>query len=374
MSYLSLLNKYFPTAHYLEMSHAGVDISSSSVHVAELIRTSRGLKLKYCDEEVLDSPILPNEPLLSNKNLTEVLKKVQKKYKLKFVEVSIPEEKAYLFTIEIVNGSKEEIRNRIEMHLEENVPISLEDAVFDYHRIKKNESTGMQFLAVSVVPLSVINEYTELFESCGMFPVSFLIENQALSRSIVKKGDRENYIIVNVGHKSTVLSVVNDESVQFTSTINLGSEDFTDAIMKKMSLDRENAITVKYEKGFSRDKENEPVSDALIGTAGILVDEIKKVFMYWNGINNFKSYGDNLSNSQKGPVGSSVGVKKILIAGKEAGIAGFRDFLAIALKTPVEVANVWTNIMSFEDDIPEISMKESLGYGIAFGLALLKDQ
>lgn len=374
MSYLSLLNKYFPTAHYLEMSHAGVDISSSSVHVAELIRTSRGLKLKYCDEEVLDSPILPNEPLLSNKNLTEVLKKVQKKYKLKFVEVSIPEEKAYLFTIEIVNGSKEEIRNRIEMHLEENVPISLEDAVFDYHRIKKNESTGMQFLAVSVVPLSVINEYTELFESCGMFPVSFLIENQALSRSIVKKGDRENYIIVNVGHKSTVLSVVNDESVQFTSTINLGSEDFTDAIMKKMSLDRENAITVKYEKGFSRDKENEPVSDALIGTAGILVDEIKKVFMYWNGINNFKSYGDNLSNSQKGPVDSSVGVKKILIAGKEAGIAGFRDFLAIALKTPVEVANVWTNIMSFEDDIPEISMKESLGYGIAFGLALLKDQ
>jgi type IV pilus assembly protein PilM len=374
MSHLDFLNKYFPTPHYLEMSHAGVDISSSSVHVSELIRTSKGLRLKYCAEENLASPILPNESLISNKNLIEVMKNIQKKYKLKFVEVSIPEEKAYLFTIEVVDGTKEEIRNRIEMHLEENVPISIDDAVFDYHRIKKNENTGMQFLAVSVVPTVVINEYIELFESCGMFPISFLIENQALSRAIVKRGDRENYLIINVGHKSTVLSIVNDETVQFTSTITLGSEDFTNAVMQATSFDKDQSSVLKYEKGFSRDKENEVISNALIGTANILVSEIRKVLMYWNGMNSSKIIENSISELSRQVPQSSVGVKKVLIAGKEAGISGFRDFLAISLKTPVEIANVWTNILSFEDSIPDISMKESLSYGVSFGLALLKDQ
>ena len=373
MNSLELFNKYFPTPRFLEMSHAGVDISSAMVRMVKLSRTAKGLKLNCYAAEKLDSPILPNQSLLSHKNLLDSLKKIQKEHELKFVEVSIPEEKSYLFTIEVVDGTKEEIRTRIEMHIEENVPIALSDAVFDYHRIKKNEKTGMQFLAVSVVPSAVIDEYITLFESCGMTPISFLIENQALSRAIIKKGDRENYLIVNVSYKNTVLSVVNDEAVQFTSTISLGSEDFTVAVANKLAIDRDRALTLKYEKGFSREKDNEAVSTALVETASILVEEIKKVFVYWNSINNFKAPKEDVfSISSTAPV--FVGVEKILVAGREAGITGFRDFLAISLKTPVEVANVWTNIMSFENEVPEIPMKESLGYGTAFGLALLKDQ
>ena len=367
MSYLESFNKYFPTPHYLEMSHAGVDISSSMVRMAEMVRTSKGLKLRSYAEEKLESTILPSQSLLSNKNLIEVLKKIQKEHNLKFVEVSIPEEKGYLFTIEVLDGTKEEIRTRIEMHIEENVPISIDDAVFDYHRIKKNNKTGMQFLAVSVVPIGVIEDYIALFESCNMIPISFLIENQALSRAIIKKGDKDNYLIVNVSHKNTILSIVSDEAVQFTSTVAMGSEDFTNAIAAKLSIEKEQARILKYEKGFSRDKDNESVSNALIETFGVLVEEIKKIFIYWNSINSFKNIkGEDTANL--------VGVKKVLIAGKEAGIIGFRDFLAISLKIPVSVANVWTNIMSFEDEVPDISMRESLSYGTAFGLATLKDQ
>ena len=373
MSYLELFNKYFPTPKFLEMSHAGIDISSSSVRMAKMTRTSGGLRLQSHAEERLESPLLPNQPLLSNKNLIDVLKKIQKEHDLKFVEVSIPEEKSYLFTIEVVDGTKDEIRTRIEMHIEENVPIALSDAVFDYHRIKKNEKTGMQFLAVSVVPSAIISEYIALFESCNMIPISFLIENQALSRAIIKGGDRENYLIVNISHKNTVISVVNDGAVQFTSTLSLGSEDFTDSIINKVGIDKESARAVKYSKGFSRDKDNEIVSSALMGTAGVLVEEIKKVFVYWNSVNDFKGTKDDIFYPDFTPE-SFIGVKKVLIAGRESGIPGFRDFLAIAIKTPVEVANVWTNIMSFETDIPEIPMKESLGFGTAFGLALLKNQ
>ena len=136
---------------------------------------------------------------------------------------------------------------------------------------------------------------------------------------------------------------------------------------------------MKYEKGFSREENNKDASSALIETANILVEEIKKVFVYWNSINNFNNIKGNSLNpinvvETSDAEASLIGVKKVLIAGREAGIIGFRDFLAISLKIPVEIANVWINILSLEDDVPEISMKESLSYGTAFGLALLKDQ
>ena len=213
MSYVDLFNRYFPTPHYLEMPHAGIDISSASVRMAALSRTSGGLKIKDYAEEKLSSPILPGQALLSHKNLVEVLKKMQKEHNLKFVEVSIPEEKSYLFTLDVLDGTKEELRTRIEMHIEENVPISLDDAVFDYHRISKNQKTGMQFVAVSVVSVGVINEVVLLVGTWGMIPISFLLEKQAFARAIVKKGGRETHLIVNIGHKNTVVSLVKDVAV-----------------------------------------------------------------------------------------------------------------------------------------------------------------
>lgn len=373
MSYYSFFNKYFPVPHFLEMSHAGVDISSGAIRVVELIRTGRGLRLRKCIEEKLETPIAPNDSLLQRVDVVNILKKIKKENNLKFVEVSIPEEKSYLFTIEVVDGTKDEIRTRIEMHIEENVPISLDEAVFDYHRITKNEKTGMQFLAVSVVPKTVINEYIALFESCGMLPISFLIENQALSRAIIKKGDRNSYLIVNITHKNTVISIVNDEAVQFTSTIPMGSEDFTTSIMNSLSVDRDSALFSKFDKGFSREKENESVSSTLMATASVLISEIKKVSVYWNSLNSFKEPQNSIVIFEEGK-NIDFGVEKIILAGQEASVPGLKDYLSISLKTPVSVANVWTNIFSFENEIPEISMKDSLSYGTAFGLALLKDQ
>ena len=373
MLHLGLFNKYFPIPHFLEMSHSGVHINSTSVHAAEILRTSKGFKLRTYAEEELETPILINQSLLGHKNLIDVLKRIQRKNNLKFVEVSIPEEKSYLFTIDVLDGTNEQIRNRIEMHLEENVPISIDDSIFDYHIIKVDKKNRMLFLAVFVVPQVIIEEYISLFELCNMVPVSFLIENQALAKAVIKRGDKENYLIVNISHGSTVLSIVSDESVRFTSTVSMGSEDLTIAISDRLLIDTNQARFLKYEKGFSKEKDNEDVSKALIEKTSILIEEINKVFTYWNGMNSFKNIKIGNPDADPNITPDSAVVKKILIAGKEAGIIGFKDFLATSLKIPVEVVNVWINIASIENDIPEISMKESLGYGTAFGLALLKD-
>jgi len=352
--------RHFPTPKYMAMPHVGVDISTNSIRYLELIRKPYGLALgKYGIQEI-PTPVSFNEPFVANKDLVAALKKIQRANKFTFVEVSIPEDKSYLFTTEVPAGDPEIIRSHIEFHLEENVPISLADAVFDYHIIHQDNKKGVDFASVSVVPQQIIDQYIELFEAAGMTPVSFLIVIQALTKAIIIEDDPSMYLVVHIGDKKTVLSIVSEGSVQFTSTVAVGGDDFTNAIAKEYSISFEEAEKMKKDKGFTRTTENTTFFMLLINAVSALRDEIQKAYMYW------------LSHIEKSGKDMSIPLK-VILAGRDASIIGFRDYMSLSLKVPVELANVWVNVLSFENEIPPIEYLESLDYATVVGLALPKN-
>lgn len=343
------------------MPHVGFDISSNAIRWTELLKSPAGLKLGRFGTFELSKPVIFNETLSQNQDLILALKKLKKDNNFDFVEISIPEEKAYLFTTEIPSGDPEAVRSHIEFHLEENVPVSLADAIFDYHIIKKENKKGTDFASVSVVPRNVIEDYTELFEKCGMTPVSFLIENQAITRAIIPSEDLGMYLVVNIGKTKTVLSVVSDQAVQFTSTVNIGGNDFVAAIAKDHSVTKEQAEKLIRDKGFVRTEDNNNFFMSLVNVASALRDEIQRVYMYW------LSHVDKTGKDASAPF-------KVLLTGRDSSIIGFREYMALSLKIPVDLANVWVNVLSFDNDIPPIEHLDSLNYATAIGLALPKSR
>jgi Tfp pilus assembly PilM family ATPase len=397
MSLKNWITLHVPTPRYMSMSHVGVDISPTCIHIAEINHKGSHLELGKYGVYPLKSPINYTEPLISNQELVEGLKELQKKFHLDFVEVSIPEELAYIFTTEVPQGGIETQKNHIELHLEENVPLTLADAVYDFHIIEKlntpiqsaantpiaSESTlspsttdtiaqvgkqdaHMVSVSVSVVPRNIIDQYIELFETANMTPVSFLVENQALSKSIIKAGsvtarDMATKLIVHVGDRKSVLSVVSKGSVHFTSTVNIGSEDFTSAIMKEFNVSREEAIRMKTEKGTNQDNQN-TIFMSLINTASVLKDEIDHIVLYWQS--HISKY-DQLNERAIGGV---------ILSGQDALINGFKDYIHATVRLPVETANVWSNIYDLNKRIPHIQYIDSLDYAVAIGLALPRIQ
>ncbi len=343
----------------MSMAHVGIDITPTSIRYLELLKSHKGLKLGKFGTQDLPISKTQYENPLSNPEVVTALKKIQRAHKLNFVEVSIPEEKAYLFTAEVPSGDSEIVRSHIEFHLEENVPIALADAVIDYCIIKKNSRKGTDFASVSVVPRQVVEEYIKLFEQCGMTPVSFLIENQALARAIIKEEDSSTYLVVNIGSKKTVLSIVSENAAQFTSTVNIGGDDFTNAIMKENNISKEQAEILKKEKGFTRNSENKEFFMSLANVVSALRDEIQRVCTYW--LSHVDKNGKDVSASFK-----------IILTGRESSIIGLREYLALTLKMPVELANVWVNVLSFDNEIPPIEYLDSLNYATVVGLALPK--
>ena len=250
MRFSEKLLSYFPTPYFLDMPHVGLDITSTSIRFLELIKVPGHLKIGKYGIHPLSNPIVFDASLLGNKELEDALTQIQRTQKITFVEVSIPEVASYLYTTEVPMGDESSIRANIEMHLEENVPLTLTEAIFEYFPIREDHRNSMVTVAVSVVPYQIVRDYTLLLQKSGMTPVSFLIEDQALSRAVVDYDDKDAYLIVQISEKRTVLSIVSDHAVQFTSSIPIGSIDFTESLMREYKISREESEAMKKDPEY----------------------------------------------------------------------------------------------------------------------------
>jgi Tfp pilus assembly PilM family ATPase len=88
-----------------------------------------------------------------------------------------------------------------------------------------------------------------------------------------------------------------------------------------------------------------------------LRDEINRHFVYWHTHED----EDGIKNPP---------IKKILLCGGDSNLVGLPDYLSVTMKTEVEMANVWCNILNTEEYIPSIDFKDALSFAASLGLAL----
>jgi len=360
------LRTYFPTPYFLDMSHVGLDITPSSVKYIELIKAPGHLKISKYGSEPLPKHLIFDESLANNKDLQDALTRIQRTQKISFVEVSIPEVKSYLYTTDVPAGDDAGMRANIEMHLEENVPLTLAEAIFEYFPIRTDKKTGMITVAVSVVPYQIVRDYTVILEKSGMTPISFLIENQALSRAVINYDDTAAYLLLQISDKRTVLSIVSDHALQFTSSVPLGSADFTDGLMREYSISKDEAEKMKADPQYENmDLDDNKVFAGMINGFSAIKDETQRVIVYWQSFQDkMKSSGDT----------SIPMIKKIILSGHDALLPGLKEYLATSLNVEVEVANVWQNVLNLKDIVPDIKFNDSLDFATAIGLALPKNR
>ena len=353
---LNKLLKIFPTPKILAMPSVAIEITPEAVRFIELIANGSSLSVgKYGERAITLSGSEDDFP--QDPSVSEALSEIKQKYKLSLVTISLPEEKAYIFSTEVPALSPREIRAGLELKLEEYVPIPPREAVFDYQVIGNNPENGHVRVSVAVVPHLVVSRYVELLASVGLVPISFDISAQAAADALIKKGDDSPSILVNVGRSSTRLSLVSRRAVHFSSLVNAGGSAMPEAIKKSFKNSDADAEKKKWERGISRKKEDAEIFFALANTLSVLKDEIEKLVGYWDA--HFDRYSDT---KQK--------IEKVVVYGSEAGIPGLPEYLEASLSVRVEVGDVWKNVFSFDSYIPPLSRKESLAYASVVGLSL----
>jgi type IV pilus assembly protein PilM len=353
----SLFYKFFPVPKYMEMHAVGIDLSEVSLRFAELTSRGRAFDLGDYGEYPVPPGVISLGRIQDADSLRELLRKVKKEHQIKFARVSLPESYVYHAEMEIAKVKKKELRESIELQLEEYVPLKASEVFFDYDIAETSKQRpGILTAVVSVVPKEIVLSYTEVFASVGLTLLSVEVDASALSRAVISEGDPGTFMIIDMGRVKTGVYVIHGGLVRFASDIEIGGRSVVSALEKNLSVSTNEALAWK-ERCYGEEPLPEEVKKTLVVVFSDIVEEINKHFIYWH------TYKD-----KNGAVREKV--EKIILAGTESRLFGFQNYLSGGLHVPVDMANIWTNIFSFDEHIPKIGYRESLRFGTAIGLAL----
>ena len=309
----------FPPPAYINLPHAGIDISETAIRCIELRKSAhRGgwVVAKYASLElpmgIIDAGFVKDEIAL-----TAAIAEISKKLSVYKVRASLPEEKTYLFRTAIPSHNPREIAQNIESKLEENVPLTADKAIFNFQFIQ--QPTAPVSVSVAVVPSKVVEVYLRAFKAAGISVFGFDTKARAMASAVVPQDSDETVLVIYGTSVANVYSkvdacIVYRGVVCFSSTITI-QNDIQEDLLKGMR----NIITYWFEHG-----------EALEGKSSV---------------DRFVVSGDVfLFNAVKA--------------------------ISSQLAIPCTAANVWTNAFTAGKYAPPITAEESYAYAVAAGLAL----
>ncbi|MCX6752043.1 MAG: pilus assembly protein PilM [Candidatus Nomurabacteria bacterium] len=355
-SFNKFFSRFFPAPSFFVAPSFGLDVGDDSLKFMELKNTKTGIRIGRHGEINIPAGIIESGKIKNSVRIEEILLKLRSQSGIKSVRVSLPEEQIYLFKLRLEKLGLVNIRESIELVLEEHVPVAAEDAIFDYELL--GEDAQSLELQVAVIPKNVIEDYLAVFKNANIRIQSFELEAQAISRAVIKKGNMGTYMIVDFGERRTGIFIVSRGVVMFTSTLDVGGMMLNEMIMKNFKVSFEEAEKMKRKYGLQRNTTaNREIFSVLLNSVSILRDEVAKHFLYWH------THKDEEGRSNPP-------IEKIILCGGDSNLIGLVDYFSVSMKTPVEMANVWVNIIDTENYVPEINFKQALSFAASLGLAL----
>jgi len=324
----------------------GIDISTSSIKIVKLKKNGKFFSLASFGETPIKPGTIREGEIKDQKSLAEsiesALAKVKgEKLKTKYVIASLPEEKTFLQIIKLPNMPEEDLKSAVVYEAENYIPLPIEEVYLDFQIVQflPGQKDHLDVL-ITASPKKIVDDYLKCLKSAGLKPKALEVESLAISRAVIKNElSQFPILIIDLGSLETSFIIFNGDSLLFTSSINVSSDNF----------DKNNLVNRGQKFFFGKDPDQT-----------FLLEKIKKHIEYYKG----HSFCEQFSPENKA-------VKKILLCGEGANTAGLADFFSAKLSIPVERANPLINILENpEKEIPQFSLEQSLAYTTALGLAL----
>lgn len=345
--------RWFPVPQLLVPCGTGVDVSDSSVKWLSLAeKNGRPRIASYGSVEIAPGAVQTGVVRDPGK-LADALREMKTRAKISCAHAALPEEGAYVFSMHVPHGSsRAQVMNMIEFELENRVPIPPSQAVYDFDTINVRDEHGEE-IAVTVFPRDVAEGYVEAFARAGIDLVSLEIEARSIGRAVSGHLDPVT-MLVDSGRARTGVAILKHGFPIFTSTVEIGGDHMTHAIMEALKLSTEaEAEVYKNEKGLVPGTDRAGF-DALEKVANSLAGEIARHYRFW----------DTRRTDGAQPV------ERVYLLGGSANLHGLPEYIAGKVQVDTERPNVWRNLFSFDEYIPAIEYRSSFQYATAIGLAL----
>ena len=144
---------------------------------------------------------------------------------------------------------RKKIVQALPFELENFIPFELSEIVYDFQVIETTE-TGVKLL-VCLLKRDLLLRLLELLGSFGIDPKFVTVDVFALANltSLNLAEHQGTYAVVDLGHSTTKMCVLNGDTLQLGRSVAVGGRKLTRLLRDKLDLSPEDALAIKHERG-----------------------------------------------------------------------------------------------------------------------------
>lgn len=340
----------------------GLDISDHSLKCLQ-ISLHNTMEVGYFGEMEIPDNVITSGEIKNEGELIKIMRgwfaREKRKIGSRFVIASLPEEKSFVRLIQVPKIKKEDIANAIRWEIEANIPLSIDEALYDYEVIEPPYPAEDHLdVIITAFPKKIVESYVRVLEGAGLIPLALELESQAIIRSIIPELETHQAgIVVDIGRERTSFTIFSD-GIIFTTTIELGGIIFEENIAKALNVNLEKADAIKKAVGMDKAQHDGKVFQALVPALNAIADELRSTVEYYQTHTAHTHGGGNT-------------ISRVFLVGGDANLLGIDTYLSSALKIPVCIAWPFAAIRDRMRSVaPPLPHNESLAYATAIGLAL----
>jgi Tfp pilus assembly PilM family ATPase len=337
------------STQFLRLVHhhaTGIELSDTALRFITLEQQNDAVLPERAAEILVPAGCLDNGKIVDKKAFVAFLKRTKKSYKFDRANLVLTTSQVQTLSISVKGAAPLYIKEV----LEKEFGLSAKDIIYEYHAIGGDGTVTV--LQVCAMPKAVSEDFVNCFQAAGIVIENIESVGHALSRAVLPIAPYRSVMVISIDALVTSMTMVINGRVSQTTMFAFGDEDFTNAIMKKLSVSVEEAESLKREQGLIA-KNNKAVFDAVGDDCVALVKHINEAYIAWHTAHN-----------------TLPPLETVYLTGAGSMLHGLDEYIAVGLRVPVIEANVWGNCLSFDDHVPTLPQLEAVRYPAAIGAAL----
>jgi len=338
----------------------GIDIGAHSVKVAQLKETGKIYQLVAFGESPIHPEAVVDGAIMDAGAIVNAIQNILAEQSIKGSQVAtaVSGSSVIVKKIPVPEMDEEELAESIQWEAEQYIPFDIEEVNIAFQTINRPEVSGKAEMDVLLVAAKKekLSELQNIIAQVGLDTA--IVEVDAFSLQNCFEVNYETVegtiALIDIGAQSMSINIIENGISSLIRYIQIGGNNYTDAIQRDFNLKYEDADLVK--KGKQLPNVNpKAVSNILRQISSDLVSDIQRSFDF---------YRSSSSNEK---------IDKIYVSGGCAKIKGLVPFMSNKLQVPVEMMNPFKNIEVAERvfNIEELQDKAPQA-AIATGLALRK--
>nr|MBO2512497.1 pilus assembly protein PilM [Gammaproteobacteria bacterium] len=307
----------------------GLDITTSSVKLIELVENGRGYRVESYAAEPTPPNSINEKAIVDAEAVGEAVRRAVKRSgtKTREVAIAISGDAAITKVIQLPKGLNEsELEGQVELQADQYIPFPMEEVSFDFEVLGESErDPDMMDVLLVATRTENVEQRQAAVEAAGLVArvvdvEAFAVENacQLLTHQMPDGGQDKYIAIVDFGASTTTFSVLKDLKIIYTRDFAFGGQLLTEEIMRTYGLSMEDAGRAKKEGGLPQNYQPE----VLDGFIDDMSQQVSRSLQFFLASGSGREQPD-----------------QILVCGGCANIPGVADVIGSRVGIPTEIGN-----------------------------------